>query len=131
MRFQPGQSGNPKGRPPKDRALTALLEMAGAKSVILDNGEKVTPKRYVASLVWQALMTGNVALPDGKAIKLGGKDWVELVKFLYNHVDGPPKQNVDIRLSIEQEARRLAEEFGLDEAEVITEALAILKEAKA
>ena len=33
MTFKPGQSGNPNGRPPKSRALTALLEKAGGRKI--------------------------------------------------------------------------------------------------
>lgn len=48
----------------------------------------------------------------------------------YPHEYGRKVQEVDVRLTIEQEARRLAQEFGLDESEVVQEALAILKETK-
>lgn len=107
--WEPGQSGNPKGRPPKDRALTAILERAGAKSVEV-NGKSVTSRQLLARLVWQAVLSGRVdllasdkapvMLPDGEPITVGldldGKQWVELVKFLYGHIDGPPKQQVEV-----------------------------------
>ncbi|HET8707608.1 MAG TPA: DUF5681 domain-containing protein [Pseudomonadales bacterium] len=93
-RFQPGQSGNPKGRPPKDRALTALLEKAGKKTITND-GRKVARNRVLASKLWELATTGETEL-DGKKLELAPADWLDVVQFLYKHIDGPPKQNLDV-----------------------------------
>ena len=90
-----GNSGNPKGRPPKDRALTDLLEKAGSVMVSID-GKRVTSKRYLAQMVWQAVMTGEVIFPDEKRMKLSPQDWKDFVKWIYSHVDGPPTASVDL-----------------------------------
>ncbi len=44
-----GVTNNPKGRPPKNRALTEILEKAGAASLEI-NGSKVSGKRLLA--IW-------------------------------------------------------------------------------
>lgn len=93
--FQPGQSGNPKGRPPKPRALTEILERGGAKTVEVD-GKRVSGKALVSSLVWQGVLTRRVKFPDGEEIKLLPYHWLELVKWLYGHVDGPPRAEFDV-----------------------------------
>jgi len=89
--FQPGQSGNPKGTPPKHRALTALLERAGAKTVLVD-GKNVSSKRWLAGALWQVITSASVTMPDGRTFDVEPKDWLETVKWLYAHVDGPPRQ---------------------------------------
>jgi hypothetical protein len=87
-----GKTNNPNGRPPKNRALTALLEAAGAKTIERD-GKPVTRKRFVADALWTAITTGKVTLEDGEetvTLLLATDDWIGLVQFLYKQVDGPP-----------------------------------------
>ena len=89
--WQKGQSGNPKGGPVKNRALTALLERAGSKVVIVD-GRKVAGKRWLAAAMWELVTTGAVTLPSGNVLIVEPKDWLETVKWLYAHIDGPARQ---------------------------------------
>ena len=93
--FTKGQSGNPKGRPPKDRALTAILERAAAKSVEVE-GVKVSGKQLVARQVWEGITTRKVTFPDKSTMTLNPYQWLELVKWMYSHVDGPPKGELNV-----------------------------------
>lgn len=96
MPFKEGQSGNPKGRPPKARALTNLLEKAGKKKVIV-GGKEIARNHFLADAIWQAITEAKVTLPDGMGeMKVGSDDWWDAVQFLYKHVDGPPKAEVDL-----------------------------------
>lgn len=89
-----GQSGNPNGRPPKNRALTTILEKAGGRKKVYS---AVAPKRLVAELLWQAASTGEVTFPgETDAVKLDIEDWIGVVKFIYQHIDGPPKNELDV-----------------------------------
>lgn len=95
MPFKPGQSGNPKGRPPKSRALTQILEKAGSKTVEV-NGKRISGKRLLAQMMWQAVTLGEVELPGGEKLTLGVNDWLVAAKWIYAHIDGPPKGEIDV-----------------------------------
>jgi len=94
-KYQPGQSGNPRGRPKKDRALTDLLEKAGSATVEY-HGKNISGKRLMAQMVWQGIVAGEVEFPDGKHLRLSPQDWKDFVKWAYSHIDGPPRAEVDV-----------------------------------
>ena len=90
-----GSRNNPHGRPPKERALTTLLEAAGSVTVQVGD-KKVAGKRLVAQLAWEMASTGKATLPSGRVLTAGTDEWLAVVKWLYGQVDGPPKQGLEL-----------------------------------
>lgn len=43
-------------------------------------------------MMWQAAVEGEATLPNGETFKLEPNDWLATVKWIYSHIDGPPKQ---------------------------------------
>ena len=92
-KFQPGQSGNPSGRPPKSRALSDLLTKALSRTVSV-NDRRVSGKRLLAALVSEGLTTGKVTFPgEEKPSTIGIKDWIEFVKWAYQYLEPPITKN--------------------------------------
>jgi hypothetical protein len=119
-----GQSGNPAGRPPKNRALTAILERAGNKGIDGLDGKRITRKRLLADMLWQLATTGEAVFPNNQKLQIAAREWIDIVKLIYGQIDGPPKQTFEV--NIKREAEKIAAEFGLDPAEVMAEAELIL-----
>lgn len=89
-----GKTNNPNGRPPKSKALTSMLENALGKTHEY-NGKKVNGKRILADMVSNAIITGRLKFPkDTEESIISIKDWIELVKWTYERVDGKPVQPI-------------------------------------
>lgn len=96
MPFQPGNRANPNGRPPKQRALTAILEAELSKTVNVGEDRRVAGKRQVAALITQFLTTGSVTFPDGRTLMAKSLDeYFTVARWLYRHIDGE-KTHLDI-----------------------------------
>ncbi len=71
--WQPGQSGNPKGRPKQAFSITELLR----KKVTED------PQPYIDKLVWHALHEGSETS----------------LHYIFDRLDGKPRQTLDASVS--------------------------------
>lgn len=95
MPWKPGQSGNPKGRPPASRALTEILRKAGNRRIPHNGMPKKRGRKYIlADLIWQAVTLGEVTFPDGSTLEIKGQAWLQVLQWLYRHIDGDAPQHV-------------------------------------
>lgn len=89
-----GKSGNPGGKPKKDREETAALVRGGRGTIEID-GVKVSRRKLLVEQFWDAMMTGEVTFPaSGKTIQLRAHHWADMLKWYFGHVDGPPRLQV-------------------------------------
>ena len=89
-------SRNPNGRTPQDKSLTHLIRQGGSTRVVLPNGRKVNRSKALSEMLWNAVLTGNLVMLDGKEIRLGAKDLIGLSHSLLNRIDGMPRQAMEV-----------------------------------
>jgi len=77
--FKPGQSGNPKGRPPGTISLTTLIKQE------LDKCPDGKDKKTYADLIVKRILT--------KAIRDGDP---QMIKTVWAYIDGLPKADITI-----------------------------------
>lgn len=79
--FQKGQSGNPAGRPKKEATLTNILQrIADERSVALNGADMISAKEALARKLIQMAMGGDI----------------QAIKYIYDRIDGTPKQTVEM-----------------------------------
>ena len=75
------QDINRKGRPPKEYCLTDILkEQGNMEDVEIADGVKIARKEAIAQKLWSLAMSGDV----------------NALKYIYDRVDGKPRQSLDI-----------------------------------
>ncbi len=85
--WKAGQSGNPKGRPPKRRPLNDVLRVAGETMMVV-GGEPLEAQEVLAKAVWQYVVTGEVQLMGKRLKATSAGEWASMVKWLYTHMAG-------------------------------------------
>ena|SRR3990167_4801747 len=76
--FQPGQSGNPKGRPPLGTSLTELMRQF---LDIIPPGQELSYKDAFVRKVYK------LAMEDGSESS---------IRLIWNYIDGMPLQGIDM-----------------------------------
>lgn len=92
--WRPGNSGNPKGRPPKNRVLTRILEEVTDETINI-GGEELTAKEAIGRLVTQFMLRGEVML-GGKLMEATVSEWLAMIRWFYTHVDGAAPKTGDM-----------------------------------
>ena len=93
MTFKQGQSGNPHGRPPKDRTYADLINKALSHKA--SNG--IARKRVLAELLAEAVTEGRVKFPaDEQYSRLSMSEWIKFCKDLIAHLEPAPKQDMGL-----------------------------------
>jgi hypothetical protein len=71
------------------------LERAGSKTVEVD-GKHVSGKRFMGKALFEIITTGETRLANGREIVAGPQAWLEIVKFVYSQIDGPPPKELNV-----------------------------------
>ncbi|GHU98482.1 hypothetical protein FACS189483_06550 [Spirochaetia bacterium] len=85
MPFEPGQSGNPGGRPKRDTSLTGILR----KELNKKGADKVAKKTRIV----------------GKLIELADGGDLAAVKYVFDRIDGRTRETMEITTSGELDTR--------------------------
>lgn len=86
--WKAGKSGNPRGRPPKVRSLTEYLKAGGDRMVYDDYGRLLSAKEATARLLWEFATRGEISLSGRIMEAESTTEWLNVVKWIYQHVDG-------------------------------------------
>ena len=81
--FKKGQSGNPHGRPKKEYCLTDILKDQGNVEDVSTEEGKISRKQAIAQKLWSMAMDGDV----------------QALKYVYDRIDGKPKESVNLEHS--------------------------------
>jgi len=77
------QDINRTGRPPKEYCLTDILKEQGNLEDVESGDNKISRKQAIAQKLWAMAMGGDV----------------QAMKYLYDRVDGRPKESIDLEHS--------------------------------
>ena len=81
---------NRKGRPRKKTSLTDILVRHGRKrDVISEGGMKMSRKEAIAQKAWALALAGDLAA----------------IKYIYDRIDGRPKESVDLSGDVDHTVR--------------------------
>ena len=86
-----GVSGNPNGAAKKADSLSELLRLEGDELTKVARKGEMTKKQALTHIVYEALLTGTIRYANGKTLTLDGHQYLRLLEFVYNRVDGAPK----------------------------------------
>lgn len=108
-RFQPGQSGNPKGRP-KSITLSEALRLQLAE--VMPEADERTYAEEIARVLCADAAKGNVLA----------------AREIADRTEGKPKQAIDVDMSI-RDWREMARRNSLSEQDVLREAQRLIAES--
>ena len=93
----PSQVSNPTRR----KIAEAIGSMAEQEIYAASVGKKVTYINYMSQMIWDLVTSGTMLFSDGTPMQITTSDeWLRVVKFLSNHLDGPTGVNQEMALNL-------------------------------
>jgi hypothetical protein len=83
------------GKPPIRRIIAHYMKLAGKENVdVQAMGKRMSYRKYLGIMLWDAATMGEMYFADGTKVQITDfKDWLDLVKYMSNHMDGPAVQD--------------------------------------
>lgn len=93
------EKGASMPRPKKKRALTEILKDAGKRKVYDNQGNEITREELLAQNLWEFVNEGSTKLLNtGRVIEASARDWKDASQWMYHHIDGPAKADVNVQI---------------------------------
>jgi len=79
------------------RAIAAEITAMGNKEVYSEYlAKKISYRSYLALVLWEAVTTGSMHFLEGQVLTISKyADWLDTVKFLATHLDGPVGNSIN------------------------------------
>lgn len=78
---------------PKRKLAARLTTQLRRKILAAPLGKEVTREEYIARMLTDLATNMETQTVDGTTIKIvDPKEWLDIVKFMHSHLDGPPNQ---------------------------------------
>lgn len=86
----------------QQRALAAALsEQLNKATFAAQEGKRTTKGNYLANILANIAVNGMGHTLEGEAIiPESYKEWLDTIKFIYAHIDGPPRKEVAIEADV-------------------------------
>ena len=93
------------GPPPNDPAIRQIATLLGdqAREMILNesNFKSMSYQECLSMMVWDLATFGEMHFADGRSMRCEDfSEWMAIVKFLANHLDGPAGKDVTAGVNI-------------------------------
>ena len=85
-----------KGGITREKAMSFILNRVGEGTKVQERDLDIPAREKLAHMVWHTLLTGILDFGDDSAMPampIGTDAWIDLMKWVYNRIDGAPAAN--------------------------------------
>lgn len=92
------------------RVLSDILAEAGKVVEGFGPDGNEARDRILALHVWRMATQGKLTFPDGRTIEASPRDWKDVTSFIFNHLDGPVRKEIDLDVTSKDHVTNMTNE---------------------